>query len=168
MNARGVSLIELILYVAMASLILLSMGLFTADILLGRQKAALIDKSTQVSRIAWERMNREIEAAVGINTGSSTFSSHPGVLSLIMPDASNDPTVFDVSGGRLRMTQGANPSVFLTPPNMTVSNLVFENYSSGSVYVVNSAMTVIMDLANGDTTYTTDVSYQTSVLLHNP
>ena len=167
MNHRGVSLVELILYVALASIVLLAMGTFTIDVLLGRQKVAVIDKQKQTTRVAWARMNREIERATGINTGASTFGSHPGVLSLVMPDAANNPTVFDVSGGRLRMTQGANPAIFLTPTNITVSNLVFTNLSNGTTYVVRVQFDATANLASGNANYTASSSYQSSIFLHN-
>lgn len=167
MKPRGVSIIELIIYVALASVILLAMGTFTIDVLLGRQKVAVIDKQKQTTRVAWDRMNREIERAIGINVGSSTFGSHPGVLSLIEPDAANNPTVFDVSSGRLRMTQGANPAIFLTPANITVSNLTFTNLSNGTTYTVRVQFNATANLASGNTNYTAASSYQSSIFLHN-
>jgi hypothetical protein len=165
--AGGVTLIEALIYVVLASLMLLSMGIFVSDIILGREKAFVINENQHVSQIAFEHMEREIEQAVTLNTGSSTFGSHPGVLSIGHLIGSLDPTVFDISAGRLRMTQGVNTPEFLTPAWMTVTNLVFTNLSNGSQNVVRIEMTVETNRANGAADFTANRSYVTSVYLHN-
>lgn len=77
-----------------------------------------------------ERMMQEIRAAEGINLGGSTFGSHPGVLSLATSVPATNPTIFDVSGGVLRMTQVCvSAPVPLTSSGLSVTNLVFTNLS---------------------------------------
>ena len=46
-----------------------------------------------------------------------------------MADAAKNPTVFDLSGGVLRVTEGAGAAIALTAADVTVTSLQFSNVS---------------------------------------
>ncbi len=126
---KGFTLVELLVYIAFISIIAAVFVNFAIDIIGSSQKARVRQEVQQNARFALERILQEIRAAEGINTGASTFGSHPGVLSLDSAVPAQDPTVFDISGGQLRVTYGASSPETLTSPQYQVSNLVFENFS---------------------------------------
>lgn len=125
----GFSLLELIIYIAFVSILSAVYINYVFDVAGSSQKSRVRQEVQQNGRFAMERILQEIRAADGVNVGSSTFGSHPGVLSLATPVPATNPTVFDVSGGVLRVTQGAGSPVLLTSDGFVVSNLVFENLS---------------------------------------
>lgn len=129
LTQKGFSLVELIIYIAFVSIVSTVYVSYAVDILTSVQKAHVQRDVQQNARFAMERMMQEIRAAEGINVGGSTFGSHPGVLSLATSTPATNPTIFDVSGGVLRMTQGASAPVSLTADTFIVSNLVFTNLS---------------------------------------
>lgn len=128
-SLRGFSLIELLIYIAFVSIIAVVFVNFTLDLTGSAHKARVHQELQQNARFAMERVMQEIRAAEALNTGASTFGSHPGILSLSTTNPVNNPTVFDVSGGVLRIKQGAGAAVPLIGSNFTASNFVVDNLS---------------------------------------
>ncbi len=126
-TASGFTLIELLIYVAFISIMATVFVNFSLDIAGSAQKSRVRQEVQQNARFAMDRMLQEVRAAEGLNVGASVFGSHPGILSLGTSVPATNPTVFDISGGVLRMTQGASSPVALTASNLQASNLVFEN-----------------------------------------
>lgn len=125
----GFSLIEIIIYVALVSIIAVSFVVFIIDVTTSSQKARVRQEVQQNARFAFQRITREIRAADDVNAGSSAFGTSPGVLSLAADNPTDDPTVFSVNGGVLQITQGANPAQDLTSDRFVVTNLVFTDLS---------------------------------------
>ena len=128
-DKSGLTLIEMLIYIAILSLIAVVFVSFILDIAGSSQKARIKKDAQQEARFAIERIQRSLREANGVNTGNSTFDVHPGVLSLSMDDVARDPTVFDVSGGVLQITEGAGAAQALTSDRYDVSNLVFTDLS---------------------------------------
>jgi len=129
MKSQGFSLLEILIYVTFVSVIAFVFVTFSLDVLGTAQKARVRQEVQDNLRFSMQRITQEIREANGLNVGGSAFGSHPGLLSLSMDSGAENPTVFDVSGGVLRITQGAGAAQPLTDPNLTVSNLVFTNLS---------------------------------------
>lgn len=126
---KGFTLIELIISIAIISIFLISVIFLSLQFVEESQKARSFQEVQQNGRFAMERMLQEIRAASDLNTGASTFNTHPGVLSLAVDDATKNPTIFDVSGGQLRIKQGTGSALPLTSTKVQVTNLVFKNFS---------------------------------------
>ena len=164
-NKQGFSLLELIVYVGVIAIFLVSVIQFSTAIVQAGEKARILNEVQQNARFAMERMRREVRTADSINTGSSTFGSHPGVLSLEHDSAGSDPTVFDVSGGALRLTQGAGSPADLTSSQVTVTNFVVNNRSvSGRTSNVQIQLTVSWD-GGVNSPFDTSISLQSSVVV---
>jgi len=124
---KGFTLIELLVYVAILGLILASITGFFWSIASGNIKENSYQEVQQNGRFVMTKITQEIKKAIGINSpapGSSVNS-----LSLIMSEPNLNPTIFDVSGGKLMMTQGASAPIELTTDQIRVSNLQFTNLS---------------------------------------
>ncbi len=162
---NGFTLIGIIIYIAIFFLFFVALVQFSQNIVLTAEKARVIHEVEQNARFALERITREIQSADDVNVGASTFESHPGVLSLADDTLANDPTVFDVSDGRLRITEGAGSPILLTSSKVTVTNLVFTDLSITD-RTKNIHISLTVEHANAESiTYTTSISIQNSIVI---
>lgn len=127
MSNKGFTLIELLLYMAIASIILLALSFIFSILLDSRVKNQTIAEVEQQGLQAMQIMTQTIRNAEAINFPSigTTASS----LSLDIITTANDPTVFDISSGVLRMTEGMGSATSLTNARVVVSGLSFYNLS---------------------------------------
>jgi len=126
---KGFTLVEIIVYIFVVAVILIGVTYYAIDVISAQTKARSYQEVQQNARFALKRMIQEIRAADDLNEGSSVFDTNPGTLSLAHQDTAKDPTVFDVSAGRLRITQGTNGPYYLTSDKVTVTDLTFTNLS---------------------------------------
>jgi len=130
MSKKGFTLIEILIYTAMVAIFLVTAVNFSLDVIEGKAKARSMREVQQNSRFAIEKMTQEIRRAEDINLAESVFDTHPGVLSLAMPEAEKNPTVFDLSlDSALRITQGTSTPEILFSNQVAATNLVFTNLS---------------------------------------
>jgi prepilin-type N-terminal cleavage/methylation domain-containing protein len=164
MQNRGFTLIELLLYIAIISLVLVSVTGFFWNVVSGNIKENSYQEVQQNGRFVMTKITQEIKKAIGIN--SPTLGSSANSLSLIMSDSNLNPTVFDVSGGKLRITQGASVPIELTTDQVVVSNLQFTNLS-----YLNTPGTLRVEMAlenlnpSGKNEYRASIDLKTSVSL---
>ena len=128
-NNDGFTLIELILYVALVSMVVTGAVIFGWDVINARQKSMVEQTVIASARLASRRINYEIRNASGVNSVSLNS------ISLANTNTSLNPTIIDVTGGRVRIGYGSSGSCptsspcFLTPSNLIVQSLNFFNMS---------------------------------------
>lgn len=129
MKLRGFTLIETILYILIIGMILSTLGLFLNHLLQARAKTLASSDLITAARTIQDQLSDAARRAEGINTGTSTFGTDPGVLSFNMVDVSVDPTVFSLTAadGQLRVSEAGGGSVLLTTDEVHITNLVFTN-----------------------------------------
>lgn len=165
-SPQGFTLVELLVYMGILTVFLTTSIVFAIDLIKTSQRARISLEVQQNIRFAMERMVREIRAADDLNAGASTFETSPGVLSLAHDNGSLDPTVFDVSGGILRITQGAGSAIDLTTDDVAITNLVFHNYSvSGKTTNIQIEITIQYRNAVGGVIYDVSSSRRSSVVI---
>ncbi len=123
----GLTLIELLLYVAISSVLLLVISFFLFTLLQSRIKNQTIAEVEQQGLQVVQVITQTARNATGINTpgdGTSGSSLSLGVIAGV-----NDPSVFDSSGGVIRIKEGAGSAVALTNSRVSVSSLTFQNLS---------------------------------------
>jgi len=161
---KGFTLIELLLYTAIISLVLVSVTGFFWNIASGNIKEKSYQEVQQNGRFAMTKITQEIKKAIGIN--NPVPSSSANSLSLVMSEPNLNPTIFDVSGGKLRITQGALAPIELTTDQVVVSNLQFTNLSYLNT---PGTLRVEMTLENlnpsGKTEYQASLDLKTTVSL---
>ena len=157
------TLVELILYIALLSLFIGGAISFAWDIIYGRVKSNTQRALSQNLRIASRRISYEIR-------NSTAFSiPNASTLSLTLADSTRNPTVIDLSGGRVRIGYGSSgpcpvlTPCFLTSNELTISNLMFTNLSSGGS--TNVQISIAGELTGPRQEYKLQDSYQTSVEL---
>jgi len=129
----GFTMIELILYVAITTMFLSAAILFTWDLVYGRVKSHVYQEVNQNIRLVSKRIIYEARNASDIN------SITPNSISLSSTDPGRDPTVIDLSNGRIRIGWGTSAQCPVTAPCYLTSNLV--NVSSLSFSDLSGANT---------------------------
>jgi len=124
---RGFTLLEFLLYIGLVGIILTVSGAIGLNVLFGKAKLMSIEEVSQNTRFTIEKIANRVRNAEAINSPSQgTFAS---TLSLQMMDPSKNPTVFDLSGGVVRIKEGTGSTVDLTSSEVTVTTLQFSNIS---------------------------------------
>ncbi|MBU1126577.1 type II secretion system GspH family protein, partial [Patescibacteria group bacterium] len=164
-SKKGFTLIELVLYIAIIAGFLTTTIFFAMRVVEGGQRARIHAEVQQNLRVAMERIDREIRSAVDLNVAGSTFNAHPGVLSL-EGESGEDPIVFDIQGGILRLSKGASGPYNLTSNDVEVTNFVVKNHSvSNRTKVIQIEMTVRYASTADSVAYDVESSARTSVVL---
>lgn len=141
----GFTFIELIIYLSLIGLVVGGFVSFGLSIAGSRGKTFVTQEVHANARFALDLMTERIQAADGVNIGSSTFGSDPGVLSLSMSTPSQNPTIFSltVDGGMLQMTEGVGAPQMLTSDDVRVTDLTFTDLTgSGQRENIGISMTI--------------------------
>lgn len=123
---RGFTLVELVLYLGVTSIMLFLISTSLGMLLESRVKNQTIAEVEQQGMQAMYVITQAIQDADLINTPATQGASSP-TLSLNTYTVGNNPTVFDLSAGVLRITEGAGAPVDLTNAKVVASSLAFEN-----------------------------------------
>jgi len=128
--SNGFTLIELLLYVSIASVMMLVISIFLSTMLESRVKnqtiAEVEQQGSQVMQVIMQTA-RNAEAITSPAVGASASA-----LTLDVVTVANDPTVFNLLSGAIRITEGAGSAVPLTNSRVTASALTFQNLSRAS------------------------------------
>lgn len=127
---NGFTLIELLLYVAIVSVLVFTIAALFMLIFQTRVKNQTVASVEAEGDLAIGVITQTIRNASTVTVpavGSSGAS-----LTLTVSDGTKSPTVFDLSGGRIRITEGAGTAVNLTSSRVNVTLLNFQNLSRSS------------------------------------
>lgn len=143
-SSKGFTLIELILYISIVTIMVSAIVPFAWNIIGSGTKSSTEQEVNSAARYVSERIKWEIRDATGINSVAATS------ISLAKSNTSLNPTVIDLSGGKIRITQGP----FGTPYNLnsddtTVTSLTFTNYTSLDNKTKHIQLTLTIDDAYG-------------------
>lgn len=139
-KASGFTLIELLLYVGLLSFMLLSISVFLATLLQSRVKYQTMSEVEQQGEQVMRIITQSIRNSTTISTPAVGTSGASLSLAVLVP---NNPTVFDVSAGVLRMTEGVASPVALTNSRVAASSVTFYNLSrTGTPGVVRIEFTL--------------------------
>ena len=125
---NGFTLVELLIYIVIVGIVIGSISTFFVLLIQTRAKNQTVSEIEQQGTQIIELMTQTLRNATAIN--SPAIATSGSTLSLNVSDLSKSPTVFDISGSEIRITEGAGQPVVLTnTTRLTASNLVFENLS---------------------------------------
>ena len=125
MMRRGFTLIELSLYIAIIGIILAAVSALLFGILQSRVKNQTVAEVEQQGIQVMQIITQTLRNATAINSPGTGASS--STLSVNTTIIANNPTVFDLSGGVIRITEGAGSSVTLNNALVTASGLTFQS-----------------------------------------
>ena len=125
---KGFTLLELLLYISISAVILFFSLAFLALIQEAKIKNQTIAEVEQQGVQAIEIMTQIIRNAKEINTPPA--GSLPGSsFSVDTPVVLNNPTIFDIADGKIRMKQGNNSAMDITSSRVIASELIADNVS---------------------------------------
>ncbi len=164
---QGFTLIELLLYVSVASIILLVTSLFLSTLLQSRIKNQTIAEVEQQGLQAIQIMTQTIRNAATINSPGQGATA--ATLSIDTYTSGNNPTIFDLSSGALRMKEGAGSAIALTNSRVSVSSLTFQNLSRSSTPgIIRIQFTITHVNPSGRNEYNFSKTFTASASLHQP
>ncbi len=154
-NNQGFTLIELLLYIAIASIIVFTTASLLRFTLESRVKNQTIAEVEQEGTQTMQLITQTIRNGTTVN--SPTIGNSVASLSVNVVTGANSPTVFDLSSGAIRITEGAGSAVNLTSSKITASNLNFQNLSNASppdVIRISFTLTFINNSGRNEYSYT--------------
>lgn len=160
-RSAGYTLIELLLYIAISSILLSSITVFAGLVVEARVKNQSIAEVDQQGARAMEIITQTIRNATSITAPAAGASANQ--LTLVVPTGALSPTVFNLSGSTLQITEGAGAAVALTTNEVQISNLTFKNVTrSGTPGIVQISFTVDRTNTSGRNEYTYQKVFTTS------
>lgn len=126
-DKKGFTLFEFLIYLGIVSVVLTMAGAVALNIMLRKAKLTAVKEVSQNARLASEKISAAIRNAESILSPAAGGTA--SVLSLQTADTAENPTVFDLSGGALRIKKGLGAAVELTSGQVNVTNLAFSNVS---------------------------------------
>ena len=126
-NLGGFTLIELILYVGLAAVMILAVSIFLSTMLQSRVRNQTVLEVESQGIQVMQRILQVVRNSLAVNSpleGLSDSSLSMDVLTLAL-----NPTIFDISGGVIRMHEGLGTPIPLTSSRVIASNLIFRNLS---------------------------------------
>ena len=151
-NKKAFSLIETILYIGIAGIVLVSLFTFGWNMIGVGAKNSVHHDVVANGRFVVEKLSFFIREATDIDAANSNFGVNLAGTSnkiTLRADTPNDPIVFDVSGGALRVKLGAATAVPVTSSDVSVSSIVFTNYSSVDGKTKNIRFELQLDAVSG-------------------
>ena len=123
MNKKGFTLVEVLLSVAIFSVIIVAFIGMLVVILQIQAQSSSSQAVNQESQFLLQKMQYYVESASIINIPTSTVTS---TLQFSVASSSLDPSYIKLSSGTVYLQQtGSGPLLALTSPKVTVSNLSF-------------------------------------------
>ena len=154
-NQKGFTLIEMVLYVSVCSIILLSLSTFLTFLLGARVRSQAITEVNQQGFQVMYQLTQTIRNGRSIQVPSIGTSS--STLSITTANPILNPTIFTVSSSTFTIKEGSTASIPLTNSRVRVSNLTFDNVSSLSSTDRVIRISFIIDYVN--TSNKTEYSY---------
>lgn len=121
----GFTLIELILYIAIVTFVLVALTNYALSVMSTGAKSSTEQEIFSAGRYVSERIKYEIRNASGINSVAATS------ISLSNTDSAKNPTVIALNSGQITVKYGTSTALPINSANTSVNSLVFTNFSSG-------------------------------------
>ena len=162
---RGFTLIELIMYSALVSILLVTTMRSTLILFDSRSKTQTVGLMQRQLRFTMDRMSGTIREATAIAYGSSAFNTDTGKLGLVMSNATLNPTIFSFANGRVRVQEGSALPQDLTGTGVVVDTLRFTDLGASGTHGTIRITVHAATAAGGNKNYEDDFALQTSVSL---
>lgn len=124
-SPRGFTLIELLLYAVLVGSIVLALSIFFSMVLSSRVKNQTIAEVEQQGAEVMQTILQTARNAENITVPAVGANGNSATLDVV--SVADDPTVFDLSSGAIRIKKGVAANVNLTSPLVTASGLTFAN-----------------------------------------
>lgn len=166
-HTAGLTLVELLLYVSLSSIILLTTIFFLGSLLDARIKNQTITEVEQQGMQIVHIMTQALRNAE--NVGSPAQGASAAALTLDVIPVLADPTIFDVQSGVIRIQEGTAAPIPLTNGRITASALTFQNLSrTGTPGTIRIQFTLSHKNPSGKNEYSYAKTFTASATLRHP
>ena len=124
---NGFTLVELLLYVSIASIMLLVISIFLTNLLQSRIKNQTIAEVDGQGGLIMQIITQATRNAENVTSPAPGATASSMILDVLHTAA--DPTVFDIFGGTIRISEGNGNTIALSNTRVTATNLIFKNVS---------------------------------------
>jgi len=135
---KGFTLLEMVIYIAILTLIAVVVVNTVLSLAVSFNSLRATRDINNAAMVSLERMGRDIRGATGIDTGGSSFGSHPGTLLLI----GAIETEFYLDDGVIKVREDDVEAGALTREAATTTNLVFYHISASPYSGIRIEMTL--------------------------
>lgn len=160
-TCKGFTLVEMVLYVALCSILLLSLSTFLSFLLQSRVKSQSIAEVNQQGFQMMQFMTQAIRNGKTVTSPLDASTSTTLSVTTAVPLLS--PVVFSASGTSLMIQEGSGKQIKLTNSRVAVSSLVFQNISTAT----NTEKTVKISFVLSYTSSSTKQEYVYSKLFQS-
>lgn len=129
-SQKGFTLVEMVLYVAICSILLITISVFLSFLLGARVRSQAITEVNQQGFQVMSLLTQTIRNGRSIQTPSIGLAS--STMSLTTGNALINPTLFYISSTTMKIKEGSQGEISLTNKRVRISGLVFQNVSSSS------------------------------------
>ncbi len=172
---RGFTLIEVLIYLAIVSGVMIAATTFAWNVIGGKTKSQATQEVEANGRFIMNHLTKEIRLAEAVNPSSTLDvnlalpQSAGDILSLSMQNGSDDPTIIDVSNGVVRLKESTRGPYALSSNQVVIKDLTFKNLSSADGKSLHLGINLIVEHLNPDQReeYTATSTLTTSVELRN-
>lgn len=123
----GYTLIELLLYISLTGILLLSLTAFFGMSVEARIKTQTVTEVDQQGALAMEYMQQTVRNATAITAPAAATAGSS--LTVTVPTAGLSPTIFNLNGITLQVKEGAATAIPLINDNVRITSLTFTNVS---------------------------------------
>ncbi len=164
---KGFTLIETLIYIAIVGGIMVTFISFSLNISGARNKVYSAQEVQANARMALDIITKKIQSASSVSTTASVFGTNPGTLYLIMSSSTLNPTIINLSANTssLQIKEGAASTTIITSNVVSVTNLVFNNWSASSTRENIGVNMTVAYITSTHPEYQFSQSLQTSVSL---
>jgi len=124
---KGFTLIELLLYVSISAALILAISIFFSLLLQSRIKNQTMSEVEQQGLKITQLITQTVRNAGIINSPSQ--GNVAATLSINTYTAINNPTIFDLASGIIRIKEGSSLAIALSNSHIIASDFLFENLS---------------------------------------
>ncbi|MDH4358867.1 MAG: hypothetical protein OEV37_02945 [Candidatus Berkelbacteria bacterium] len=164
---KSFTLIELILYLALAGAIVIGISSLLVTIIQVKEKNKVIYEVEYQGTRLMDEISQSVRNARSVNApdpGTSTSS-----LSLATDNPATNPTIFSLLEDKANIKEGAADPVDLTSSNVRITDLNFENSAIEAVLpdAIRIIFTVSYNAQDNRREHIYQKTYQTTVVLRN-
>ena len=141
-NKKGFTLVEMIIYVGATVFVFGSITGLVFILISSKAKNQAVAEVEQQGAFVLNNITQTIHNAEGINSPAQANSD--STLELDVVNTGDNPTIYNLSGNTIQITEGANFAVSLISGRVAASDLTFQNLSkdnTSGVIRVNFTLT---------------------------
>lgn len=142
-NKKGFSLVEIIVYIALASILTIAVFRGLNVIISSYNQVKTIRQISNSAITVMDRMTREIKNSTDIVADESSFGNESGVLTVMNDHNEPSTTVkFYIDNSRVYVSENGGDGEPLTDEGVSVSSLIFRSISNSTASAVKIELTL--------------------------